>query len=175
MGTRAAAVVAVLAAAVVLVMVIGRGRIAPGDALEYWLPVDEEAFVLRSDDSVGGLVELREALDAYSHKNVTGAISMLEHMEPPAGDDTWRALHDLYLASCYLHAGRIDDADRLLAKVDVPTLPSPWWERSMWMTYIVDSGMGREDRAAKTLEQLSTVEGDIGARARRAAGRQRRG
>ena len=165
---------AAVAAAAVLIGFIAIPRLA-GDRTSsvYWIPIEHEATVLRSTNEAPTRSEVNGALDAYVNRDAAGAIEELRAFQVSPDNETSSDLRDLFLASALVNAGQHGEANDLLDRLDVDTLPTQWRGQARWVRYIALARLERRDEARALLDKLVREPGEIGRLAREAAGRNR--
>jgi hypothetical protein len=129
---------------------------------EYWIPSGRGILELRSqttevDD------EFRAGINAYEARDLNLAIGYL------ASSGVFGALRDLrdvYLASALTLAGQHIRALGALDRIDTATLPQPWPDEVLWIRYTALVGAGGDGAAARLLDELAGLDGQIGELAR---------
>lgn len=134
------------------------------EVLEYWLPVDQPEALLRSSPPSEQAGEFLAALEAYRARDARKALELLQNARVEKDEV---ALRDLYLASALVLIERYTEADSVLQRLEIRTLPQPWRRQARWVQYIAFRKSAQSDRAAEILESLVDEPGDIGERARR--------
>jgi len=157
----AAAVVAALLTTAVL---LGIRRDAEPGRVAYWLPIEREEAVLRSEAESDSGAEIGRGLVAYRSHDAALAVRLLAAARVPQDHEP---LRDLYLASALELDGRLAEAARVLDRLNVDTLPEPWRTQARWVDYRVARGLGDDGRAAALLGRLESAPGEIGDLARR--------
>ena len=162
----------VAAAAVVLtigVYALQRNTVRPAP-IPYWIPVEEEATVLRSSTGLQG-EHVDSALDGYLKRNAATAVRELRALEVSPDNATVASLRDLFLASALVNAGQYAEAIKVLDALSIDTLPTQWRRQARWVHYLALMELGRREEAGLLLEELVDEPGEIGRRAKDAAGR----
>ncbi len=167
-GGVAAAVVA--ACLIVVALLPSASRTEPQPAA-YWLPIDREEAVLRSDGDVDASQDLAQALAAYRGRDVARATELLIEARVSPSHEPVR---DLYLASALALGGHFAEAAPVLDRLHVDTLPEPWRARARWIAYSVARATGDSAAAAALLERLAGAAGEVGELARRESDLRRR-
>lgn len=137
-----------------------------GRRVEYWIPVEQEATLLRSTgdahaNSIWG------ALDAYVNRDAPRAIEALRSLALAPENEPALVLRDLFLASALVNAGSYADADELLGRLEIDTLPTQWRRQARWVRYLALSQLDQEDEARALLEKSVREPGEIGRLARK--------
>ena len=148
-------------AAIALLVVLPRMNDGPSRA-QYWIPVEQEAMVLRSTNGELGNGAVDGALDAYLRRDAAAAVVELEEFQAPNENETSKTLRDLFLASALVNDGRYQEADDILSSMFVETIPTQWRRQARWVRYLAWSGLGRDAEAHELLQELSTEPGEIG-------------
>ncbi|MGH9869337.1 MAG: hypothetical protein ACREAA_14390 [Candidatus Polarisedimenticolia bacterium] len=117
-------------AAVVLLLSIELMLRQAGDPLDYWLPVEAESVVFRSENLFGAK-RFSEALDAYGRQDARQVVELLE--ASPLPDESDYDPLKLVLASALVRERRYAEARALLEKLDIETLPLPARDRARWI------------------------------------------
>ena len=155
----------VAAATVALLVVLPRLNHQPTPA-QYWIPVEQEATVLRSTNEQSGRTAVGGALDAYLRHDAATAVVELQAFHAPSESETSRTLRDLFLASALVNDGRYHEADDVLSRITIESMPTQWRRQARWVRYMTWSQMGLTSEAHGLLEQLQHEDGEIGRLAR---------
>jgi hypothetical protein len=163
-GMAAAAAIVLLGASVLL-------RRPVADGLDVWLPLEAEESMARDAvepgaDPTAEAGRAHDAVEAYRRRDAANVVAALDgaplakRYEPV----------NLLLASALLSEGRHEEARALLQRLDTLTMPQPWRDRGRWLLYVALRRGGRADEAQAILRELGAKSGEIGDRARAAAG-----
>jgi len=133
------------------------------------LPVDQTYLRARADAAADGAGNLATALDAYRRGRPERAVELLSAAQVP---ERYEALREIYLASALILDNRPGEAEPVLERLEVESLPPPWRQMAQWLVYVTVEERGETERAAALLEQLVDAPGEVGEVAR--AERERR-
>jgi hypothetical protein len=161
-GTRYA-VAASIAALLLVAAALRFGRTTDAPA-PYWLPIEREQAVLRSHGDGEAPAEFARALEAYAQQDARRAARLLREANVPK---EYLPLRDLYLASALELGGDAAEAQAVLDRLHIDTLPEPWRTQARWVDYTSARDQDQDDRAAALLETLARASGEIGELARR--------
>lgn len=134
--------------------------------LEYWIPIGQEAVVLRSATEPSPHSTAGDVLEPYSARDATAAVEELKRLQVAPEDVTAAALRTLFLASALVNAGREEDALEELENIVVRWLPTQWRGEAEWVQYVALVRLHRDAESLAHLERLSQEPDEIGARAR---------
>ncbi len=151
-----------LAALLVLAAALRFGR-DEGGPPSYWLPIEREQAVLRSDADGTAPAELARALAAYESGDAGRAARLLREARVPKA---YGPLRNLYLASALELDGEPAEAAAVLERLSIDTLPEPWRTQARWVAYAAARAQGQDQRAATLLDRLARAAGPIGDLAR---------
>lgn len=125
--------------------------------LSYRLPVQSERLMLRSLPADEESASLLAAVEAYGHDDFDRVIELLEG----------RPLHDeleflsLYYASALVWKKRPHDAEGVLARLHVDTLPLPYRDRARRILYVALRELDKGAEADRVLGQLAATDGEL--------------
>lgn len=152
----------VVAAAIVVLLVLPRQPSGPDFAELHWLPGHSEDLLFRTVLEAAG-PDFKEALEAYSRRDLNRAIDALERTNVTGILD---AIRLIYLGSALTWDGQYEKAVEILTEVSAPAIPDPWGSEARWSLYVALKGSDQVASADSLLRVLSEEPGEVGARAR---------
>jgi hypothetical protein len=158
---------AALLVSVLLLIVIPRGGQHPDDLSLHWLPEAVDLVPVRGEGEVLDSSELLTGLAAYNRRDLSEAVRHLKAARVNAETDRIRAL---YLGSALALSGDYASAVVQLRSMPADWLPEPLRTEERWTLLVSLRRAGLRKSADSLLSNLKTEPGEIGARARRAAG-----
>lgn len=154
----AAATAALVAAIAVFPRWLDRHR---DDGLDYWMPLESEAVMIRSAEVPVDAAPFRAAVDAYAARDARRVIALLDGREIPRAYEPL----NLLLASALVWEGRNPEARALLDRLDILTLPEPARDRSRYLLAVALWREGRTGEAKAIARDLASGAGDLRERA----------
>ena len=151
------------AAAIVLVAAVVVGLRRDDGAIDYWLPVDRENVVARSEAPAGANALVAEVIEAYRLRDTGRVVALLHERPIPDGNDPLK----LVLASALVWEDRPIEARTLLEELDIDTLPLPARDRARWILLMAHRKDGDRSSAETILRDLASRPGEFSERARR--------
>ena len=146
---------AAAAAALAFVAVFQLTGGGPTDHLDYRLPVQAEPLILRSLPDRADTASLLAAVEAYGRDDFRRVTQLLDGRE----------LHDeldflnLFHASALVWTGRDADAETVLGRLNIETLPLPYRDRARRILYVALRRGGKNAEADRIVRELAEEEG----------------
>ena len=161
---RRALWIATAAAAALLLVALFR-LAGPGDSaeLDYRLPVQSEPLLLRSLPDAEGTASLLAAVEAYRHDDFRHVLRLLEGRALDGELD----FLNLFYASALVWTGRPRDAESVLNRLSIDTLPHPYRDRARRVLYVALRREGRDTDAEELVRRLAAGSGEFTEWARR--------
>ena len=137
----------------------GNGR---SDDLDYRLPVQSEPLILRSLPDRVETASLLAAVEAYGRDDHRRVVQLLD------GKDLHGELDflNLFYASALVWTGRDADAEAVLLRLSIDTLPRPYRDRARRVLYVALRRDGKDAEATRIARELAGETGEFAGWAR---------
>ena len=168
-GRGSFAASALAAAAIVLLLLLPRA-IDRGPLSLNPLPPYGTELQLRDAASAMNS-RLAAGLAAYGAGETARAVELLREAQAGELDELDSLIRTVYLGSALALEGRNEEAVAALDDAPLSLLPGEWGAEAKWTLFVALSETGHAERARVVLAELERLAGEIGERARLAAGR----